>query len=260
MIVIRIFSLWLLLLLGTDLLSSEYSFRKYNHVKEFYKSITKDAIKICKQHNLPPAAVLAIAGLESGYGSGYVAQITGNILSLSTFKIAKQLPALYLPYSSSKQKILFDPHIIKKLPKSDLSYKLRAKSYKQDYRPLKYAGKRTNLELLKYNKKLRLKARRACLNDFGTRWISYESNKKVFKELRIWIDKRVKEQGVGTLYRKNTNLGFIDRVGGLPHSFNDRKTWPKKVKLIMKKFGLIALVQDIDKNNMSFKEAWERKD
>ncbi|MFK5938574.1 MAG: hypothetical protein QM497_09295 [Sulfurimonas sp.] len=255
----RIFLLWLLLLLGTSLLSNEHSFRKYNHVKNFYAAIAKDTIKICKEHNLPSAAVLAIAGLESGYGSGYVAQITGNILSLGAFKSDKELPALYLPYSSSKQKILFDPNIINKLPKSDLSYKKRAKSYKRDYRPLKYAGTKTNLELLKYNKELRLKAHRACLNDFSTRWIHYKSNKKVFKELKIWTDKQVKTKSIDTLYSRDTNLGFIDRIGGVPHSFNYRKTWPKKVKLIMKKVGLVELVNDIDKNNMSFKESWERK-
>lgn len=254
----RFFSLWLFLLLSTGLLSSEYSLRKYNHVKRFYSSITKDTIKICKEHNLPPAAVLAIAGLESGYGSGYVSQITGNILSLGAFKGDKELPALYLPYSSSKQKILFDPNIINKLPKSDLSYKKRAKSYKRDYRPLKYAGTKTNLELLKYNKELRLQAHKACLNDFCSRWISYRSNKKVFKELKRWTDRQVQVKGIHTLYSRDTNFGFVDRIGGVPHSFNYRETWPKKIKFIIKKVGLIELVNDIDRNNMSFKEAWEK--
>jgi hypothetical protein len=255
----QIFSLWLLILLSTSLFSSEYSIRRYNHVKKFYAAIIKDTIKICKEHNLPPAAVLAIAGLESGYGSGYVAQITGNILSLRAFKSDKELPALYLPYSSSEQKILFDPNIINKLPKSDLSYKKRAKSLKRDYRPLKYAGTKTNLELLKYNKEMRLKAHIACLNDFGTRWISYTSNKKVFKELKMWTDKQVKNKSKTTLYNRDTNLGFIDRIGGIPHSFNYRKTWPKKVKLVMRRVGLIELVNDMDRNNISFKKAWERR-
>jgi hypothetical protein len=255
----QIFSLWLLFLFSANLLSSEHSFRKYAHVKKFYASITKDTIKICKAHNLPAAAVLAIAGLESGYGSGYVAQITGNILSLGAFKSDKMLPALYLPYSLSKQKILFDPNIINKLPKNDLSYKTRAKSYKHDYRPLKYAGSQTNLELLKYDKELRLKAYRACLNDFSSRWISYKSNKKVFKELKRWTDKQVKEHGVDTLYSRKTNLGFIDRIGGLPHSFNNRKIWPQRVKIVMQKIALIELVNNIIRNDMSFQEAWERE-
>ena len=256
----RILILLLLLLLITSVLfANEYSFRKYHHVKKFYAQITKDTIQICKRNNLPPAAVLAISGLESGYNSGYVANITGNILSLDAFKSDKELPALYLPYSKSKKKILFDSNIINKLPKSDLTYKTRARSYKHDYRPSRYAGTKTNLELLKYNSKFRLKAHRACLNDFANRWISYNSNIKVFRKLKKWIDKQVHDKGVDTLYSLETNLSFINKIGGVPHSFNYRKTWPKKVKLVMKKAGLVQLVIDMDKKHISFKEAWENK-
>ena len=83
----------------TNLFSSEYSFRKYIHVESFYSDISLDSIEIGVKNNIPPAAMMAIAGLESGYGSGYVAQITGNILSLGAFKGDKELPRLYLPYS-----------------------------------------------------------------------------------------------------------------------------------------------------------------
>ena len=88
--------------------SSKYSLRKYAHVKEFYRTITPIVLQISKEKHIPPTAVLAIAGLESGYGQGYVAQITGNILSLVIYKSDPELPALYLPYSKSKKKILFD--------------------------------------------------------------------------------------------------------------------------------------------------------
>ena len=236
--------------------SSGYSLRKYAHVREFYKTITPIVLKIAKEKHLPPAAILAIAGLESGYGRGYVAQITGNILSLGAYKSDHELPALYLPYSKSKKRILFDPKEIKQHPKSDLVYKKRAPSLKRDYRPSPYAGTPKKLELLKYNEALRKQAYTACIDDFATRWINKESKIQSFQEARVWLDKLVKTQGDDVLFTYETNIAFIDHVGGKPHSFNYRKSWPKKVKYIMKRAGLVALVNDIEKKGLDFEDAW----
>jgi len=248
-----------ILLMGSLTLvqAQDIGFRKYAHVQKFYAAITLDAIAISKKHHLPAAALLAIAGLESGYGSGYVAQITGNILSLGAFKSDAELPALYLPYSKSLKKVLFDPNIINKHKKEDLSYRKRDKSYKRDYRPSPYAGSHNNLELLKYDTTLRDKAYYACLNDFATRWIVKQSNIKAFREARKWLDTLIKENKTNDiLYSMNANTGFIYKIGGIPHSFNYRATWPKKVELIMHKTRLVELVNDIENNNMNFKEAW----
>jgi len=239
-----------------NLYADEYSFRKYQHVYDFYKSITTEVIEISKKHKLPPAAVLAIAGLESGYGRGYVAQITGNILSLGAFKGDKELPALYLPYSKSKKRVLFDKKEIQNFPSDDLSWKNRPKSLKRDYRPALYAGSTKNLELLLYDKALRKKAHSACLNDFATRWIIDTSKVKVFKESRIWLDSLVENKGLNVLFSKNTNIDFINKIGGHPHSFNYRDTWPKKVELIMKKTGLVELTNYMHHKKMSFEDAW----
>ncbi len=236
--------------------ADKYSFRKYNHVKKFYSEITLEVIEVSKKYKLPAAAVLAVAGLESGYGSGYVSQITGNILSLGAFKSDRELPPLYLPYSKSKKKILFDPKEIKKHFKDDLSYKKREKSLKRDYRPDPYAGTSKKLELLKYDKVLKEKAYKACLNDFATRWISSSSNIKAFRNARNYLDSIVQKDGLKILFSKNANKNFINKIGGIPHSFNYRETWPKKVNLIMNRTGLIKLVDDIDSKNMSFDEAW----
>jgi hypothetical protein len=238
---------------------SNYTLRKYKHVKEFYKTITPLAIEVSKKYDLPPAALLAIAGLESGYGQGYVAQITGNILSLGAFKSDPELRALYLPYSKSKKKILFDPKEIEKLPKDDLIYKLREKSLKKDYRPAPYAGTDKNLALLKHNKKLRIEAYKRCFNDFATKWISVNSNIQSFQEARIWLNNLVKKHSADILLTYKVNKEFIYHVGGKPHSFNYRKTWPKKVKYIMDRAGLVPLVNDIVKKGMNFDEAWSEK-
>ncbi len=243
----------------TQLHSSQLTLRKYDHVKIFYNDIMADTIDIAKIYKLPPAAVLAIAGVESGYGSGYVGRITGNILSLGAFKGDKELPRLYLPYSKSKKSTLFDPKVIEKYSTDDLTWKKRPKSYKRDYRPLPHAGTAKSLVLLKYNKPLKNKANRSCLKDFATRWIKEGSNVKVFRETRIWLDKLVANNGESILFNDNVNKEFINRIGGHPHSFNYRKTWPKKVKLIMKKAGLVKLTKDIHFKNMTFKKAWKNQ-
>ena len=248
-----------LISLSISLIANEYSFRKYEHVKSFYSELTLSAIKVSKKNKLPAAAILAIAGLESGYGSGYVSQITGNILSLGAFKGDNELPALYIPYSKSLKKVLFDPNEIKKHSKQDLVYKKRPKSYKRDYRPAPYAGTANKLELLKYNKELRFKAQKACLNDFATRWIKIDSNIKAFRESRVWLNKEIKDNGVSILNSMGLNIVFINKIGGIKNSFNYRKTWPKKVELIMKKVGLVQLVNSIVNEKMSFNEAWESK-
>ena len=239
--------------------SSKYSLRKYAHVKEFYRTITPIVLQISKEKHIPPAAVLAIAGLESGYGQGYVAQITGNILSLGAYKSDPELPALYLPYSKSKKKILFDPKEIQKHPKSDLVYKKRAPSLKKDYRPLPYAGSYENLELLKYNERLRNKAYKACINDFATKWLNSDSNIESFREARLWLNALVEQDGYAVLLSKKTNDAFIDHVGGKPHSFNYRKTWPKKVRYIMNRAGLVSLVNCMQQKDLNFEQAWKEK-
>ncbi len=247
------------MLLSTQIIANEYSYRKYKHVKDFYSSISYEAIEVARKHHLPPAALLAIAGLESGYGSGYVSQITGNILSLGAFKGDAELPRLYLPYSKSKKKVLFDPNEIKKMPKNDLVWKKRPKSYKRDYRPAPYAGTTHHLELLLYNKELRENAHLDCLNDFATRWIVTSSKVKSFREARQWLDQKIEKEGIDILFNMDLNKEFVSKIGGHPNSFNYRESWPKKVKKIMHKVGLVQLTEDMYKKNMTFDSAWSKR-
>jgi len=238
--------------------NSSYPYRKYQHVKAFYKDTTPLAIEVGLKYKVPPAALLAMAGLESGYGRGYVAQITGNILSLGAGKSDKELPRLLLPYSKSKQKILFDPKEIQKLSKDNLSYKLRSRSYKKDYRPDGIAGRQKELAYFKYHKKERLKAYKNSFEDFAKRWISKDSRYKAFREARDYLEKEVKAHGEKILFNMNTNKEFIRLVGGRPNSFNYRKSWPKKVIMVMKKAGLVSLTQDIY-NKKNFDDVWSTK-
>ncbi len=248
----------ILLLTTIHLSANDFSFRKYNHVKEFYSSISSDTIEIAKKHKLPPAAILAIAGLESGYGSGYVSKITGNILSLGAFKGDYELPRVYLPYSKSKKCVLISSKEINQCSKDDLVWKKRPKSLKRDYRPLPFAGTSEHLDLLLFDDLKRNKAQRACLNDFATRWIVQSSKVKAFRDARIWLDQLISEKGIEILFNINVNIEFIKKIGGIPHSFNYRENWPKKATLIMKKAGLVELTNDIYFNNMSFDAAWRK--
>jgi len=237
------------------LLSEDFRYRKYDHVKDFYKPLAKETIELSLIYNMPPAAVLAIAGVESGYGRGYVAKISGNILSLGANKGDKELPALYLPNVKEPYKIIYNPKEIAKYKKSELRYKLREKSLKKDYRPSPYAGTRNNLEYFDNHPKDKLKANIKCIEDFSTKWISYKNRYKPFKKARLDLDTLVKKYGKKILFEKQTAVEFINNIGGKENSFNYRKTWPKKVISVMKNVGLIKLMKDL-KSNKSFDESW----
>jgi len=251
--------LLLIFLSFTILYGNGYSLRKYSHVKEFYKDTLPIALKVGYKYNIPPASLLAIAGVESGYGRGYVAQITGNILSLGANKNDTALPPLYLPYSKKDKKILFDSNEIKKEKKENLIWKRQAKSYKKDYRPKDIRGKEKDFEYFKYNKPEKLKAYEENFTDFAVKFISYNSKFKPFREARAFLDNQVKKYGKDILLEKWLNEKFIEMIGGKPNSFNYRESWPKKVKYILNNAGLVELVKDIKLYHKSFEDAWKSK-
>ena len=235
--------------------NDNFRYRKYIHVKEFYKSIAKDALELGLRHNIPPAAVLAIAGVESGYGRGYVARISGNILSLGTGKGEHELPALYLPYVKKTNETIFLPNEIKKYKKDSLVWKKRPKSLKKDYRDSSVAGSDKNLDFFyRYPDKF-AKAKRKNIEDFTSKWINKKSNIPVFKESKKWLEKEIMKKGKEVLFSASLNKDFIDSIGGKKLSFNYRKTWPIKVKAVMKNAGLVELMKDM-KNNKSFDQSW----
>jgi len=236
--------------------SSEYRYRKYEHVKNFYKPLVHKTIELSLKYNMPPAGILALAGVESGYGRGYVARISGNILSLGTNKGEKELPPLYLPNIKKPYKIIYNPKEIAKYKKSELRYKKRAKSRKKDYRPAPYAGTSNNLAYFDNHPKERLKANLACIEDFCRVWISSKNRFKVFRKARKDLDEVVKLKGKDALFSEKTSRDFIKDIGGKKNSFNYRKTWPKKVIQVMDNVGLVELIQDI-RAGKSFDEAWK---
>jgi len=249
--------LLILTLLFTISQAHKFKYREFQNVKNFYSSITQDVIELSLKYKTPPAVILAIAGLESGYGSGYVSQITGNILSLGANKNDIQLPALYLPYCKNDKvkKTLFDPKEQERC--KSLIWKQRPKSLKKDYRPKHIAGTKKNLEYFKYHPSKFKEAKKNTIEDFVTIWINKNHKYAPFRNARIWLDKRIQKEGIDTLFTEKTNREFASLIGGKKNSFNYRETWPKKVNYILSKTGLTELCAAIYYEKKSFTQAWQ---
>jgi len=233
-----------------------YRLRKYNNVTQFYRRIAKPATKLCMDNNIPPAALLAIAGLESGWNQGYVGRITGNILSLGTRGGDTELPALTLPRLKSTGKILFDSLEIVKYQPDELTWEERPPSLKKDYRPQPIAGTPYQLAYFKYNPDEKARAQVENMKDFVTVFISRKSRIKAYRDGRHLMDSLVAEHGKNILLEDSVAIQFVNEIGGKQNSFNFRPTWPVKVENIITKAGLEELTKELYTNNKDFSETW----
>ena len=250
------FIFFLLLLVSISISAQQnYSLRKYAHVKSFYNAISKQATELCLENNIPPAALLAITGLESGWDSGYIGQITGNILSLGLRKGDIELPALRLPRLVKTNKILFDSLEIIKYKDPELKWENRPESLKKDYRPKHIAGTKYQLAYFKHNPTAKANAQLANIKDFVTVFIGRKSRLKAYRTVRKKMDDLVAEHGKEILLKEQTAIAFINEIGGKPNTYNFRKTWPKKVIYIIKRAGLSLLTTDLHKG-ITFEKSW----
>ena len=236
--------------------SKKYSLRKYAHVKSFYKGISEKATELCLQNNIPPAALLAITGLESGWNNGYIGQITGNILSLGIRKGDIELPALRLPRLLKTKRILFDSLEIIKYADIELKWEDRPESLKKDYRPIHIAGSKFQLGYFKNNSKAKYDAHIANIKDFVTVFIGRKSRLKAYRNTRKQMDDLVAKHGKGILLEEKTAIDFINGIGGKLNSYNFRKTWPLKVIRILNSAGLVPLTSQLNQGK-SFEESWK---
>lgn len=234
----------------------KYRLRKYNNVTRFYSRIAKPATDLCMENNVPPAALLAIAGLESGWNQGYVGRITGNILSLGTRGGDTELPALTLPRLKSTGKILFDSLEIIKYPASELSWEERPPSLKKDYRPKPIAGTPYQLAYFKYHPNEKASAQLANMNEFLTVFISRKSRIEAYRKGRFLMDSLVAVHGKPILLEDTIAIKFIHEIGGKPNSYNFRKTWPIKVESIINKTGLEELTKGLYNSEKEFADLW----
>lgn len=237
--------------------SPYYSLRKYAHVQTFYDLTAEEAVKIGLKDNVPPAAILAIAGWESGYGQGYVAQITGNIMSLGARKGEAELPPLTLPRNRATNQIMIDVDKAKRLPKDEVVWQKRPPSLKKDYRPKPYAGTADNLLYFRNHPQALKLAYADVMQDFSSSWISDKSKVPVFFKAAENMDKLVKRDGKTALLNCQVAKDFVKSIGGQPRSFNTRPAWITHVNKVMDNAGLCQLAQDVYKGE-SFKLAWLR--
>lgn len=233
-----------------------YRLRKYAHVKKLYSRLAEPITKLCIEHRVPPGAVLSILSLESGWGSGYVGQITGNFLSLNAVGNDPELPALYLPSQNEKPtRVLFDSNEISKIATEKLTWKLRPASLKKDYRPAPYTGTSTNLAYFRKHPKQLTQANLKNAEDFVKRFISSKSKIAAYREARAFLDAAIAKKGIVILFDQDLNKKFINTIGGRPNSYNFRETWPKKVISILEGVGAVSLSEKLY-NNTSFEVAW----
>jgi hypothetical protein len=235
---------------------SEYRLRKYDNVTQFYSRIAGPATSICMDNNVPPASILAIAGLESGWNQGYIGRITGNILSLGTRGGDTELPALNLPRLKETNKILFDSLVIAQYGPEELEWESRPPCLKKDYRPEPWAGTTRRLAYFKNHPDEKAEAHIENLNDFVTVFISRSSRIKAYREARHLMDSLVAAKGKGILLQEETAIMFVNEIGGKPNSFNYRTTWPVKVTTIIQNAGLAELTTEMFNSDKDFYEVW----
>jgi len=219
------------------------SYQELKHVRDFYAEIAPISVELGLKYNVPPAAIMAIAGVESGYGRGYVSRITGNILSLGAGKSEVALPSLTLPISKDG-KILYNQKEISLYPKDQLTYKKRPKSLKKDYRPESIFGTNKHLDYFDNNPEKRKKAIKSNIKDFVTKWISKKHSFSPFRDSRTYLDKNKDK-----LFTKEVSQKFISIIGGVPNGFNYRKSWVEKVNIILRKADLIELANKLKTKN-----------
>lgn len=236
--------------------TSGFRYRKYNHVAKLYQRLALPVTELCIQHKVPPAAVLSIISLESGWGQGYIGRITGNFLSLNAVGSDAELPALRMPKNITTNKTILDKKKLAKVPEPNIIWEDRPPSLKKDYRPDSIAGTSDQLDYLINHPLKMTEANLKNVEDFVSRFISHTSRIKAYNEARTLLDEQVATHGIEILFDDNLNKQFIYTIGGRPNSFNFRETWPKKVMSIYRNTGINKLVKDLYLNKKTFNEAW----
>lgn len=239
-----------------DTFQKKYTLRKYGHVKKFYNRLAPEVTKICIENRVPPGVILSILALESGWGKGYVGQITGNFLSLNAYGKQAELPSLFLPTYKKTGAVLFDPIEIKTIDSSELVWKKRPPSLKRDYRPSPYAGSTENLDYFKNNPDKLTQANLQNVKDFVNRFITYKSSIAAYRNARKLLDNAIAKNGIDILFDPKLNTNFIHTIGGKPNSYNPYESWPKKVIKIMNSVGTIELAKKLHQKS-TFNEAWQ---
>lgn len=235
-----------------------HKYRKYGHVKKFYQRLSVPVTELCVEYKVPPAVVLSILSLESGWGKGYVGNITGNFLSLNASKGRKDtaLPALRMPKLLKTGEYIIDSKRLASLDKAAYVWQNRPSSLKKDYRPKGMAGTKTHLDYFLNHPDELTKANLKNVKDFLTHFISNDSGIRAYRQARAMLDQEIAAHGIEVLFTDDLNTRFVYTIGGRPSSYNHRKSWPKKVMSIYRHVGANELCKQLYLEKKSFEEAW----
>ncbi|EKD27549.1 MAG: hypothetical protein ACD_79C00677G0002 [uncultured bacterium] len=208
-------------------------------VGNFFEDLTPLVLNESLKKGCPPGAIIAIAAHESGYGTGYIGCVTGNILSLSARKNEIMLPSLNLPITKNKD-IVIDNEQIRNMLASGHPIKLvqRPPSFKKDYRPSDIAGTDAQLDYFLHHPDLRFKAWESNIKDLLYDRILSDSTIPAYKETAELCKRIYDSKSLKRLLSGETSKRFISLIGGKPNSYNSREEWRDKILNMIDNLGL----------------------
>ena len=229
-------------------------------VSNFFKYLTPIILKKTFKKGAPPGAILAIAALESGYGTGYIANVSGNILSLNARKTEPMLPPLTLAITKN-DKIIINGEKIKSMLAAGYPFKVikRPPSYKKDYRPDHIAGKKTHLDYFLHHPNKKYQAWEQNVNDLMFSRVVSDSSIVAYKETSKFCDRLYARKSLRHIFSNKSATKFLTLVGGRPISYNIRTSWRDKSISLLSKLNLELFLEIYIKNYKEYYDLSEWK-
>jgi len=227
-----------------DMRSSGYSGWKYPQVQLFFEHFTPIVLQEALLNGIPPAAVLAIAALESGYDTGYVANVSGNILSLNARQKDPMLPPLHVPVQGKS--VIVDQQKLKALLASGtpVDYEVRPPSLKKDYRPAPYAGTTAHLDYFQIHPEEKYNAWSENVQDLVYGRLSPDSRIPAYVETRQFCDQIKESRSLNQLLASSSAIQFLAKIGGKPLSYNVRPSWRIRTQEVVTRLGLELFLRE----------------
>lgn len=237
----------------------EYFNRKLSNIAFFYKPITLSIIRVSVENNIPPAAMLAMVGVESAMGVSYISQVTGNIINFQALERENMLPPLRIPTLRRNREIILDEEAANNLPKVDVRWVQYPPTFVKDYRPDGIRGTSKKFDFFLFRPALKKQAHVSSAEDFCKKGISKDNPFKAFQEAREWVNKQVEANGVEILFEDRINKQFVDMISGPDKDTYPKwksARWNKEVKDMIDETGMIELTRDMSYQRLTFEEAW----
>ena len=219
--------------------------RRFPWVMEFYRELTPIAVEEAMRTGIPAPAIMAIAGHESGFGRGYVARVSGNILSLGARGSDVVLPPLTVLENGRGEILLeFDRTTRQQSIPSGYRWVKKPPSYKKDYRPPGICGTDGGFDYFIKNPAERLAAWRKNVRDFAEGRINEDSPVEAYRRAYQFARKMKNSHSRSYVFSERRAMEFIRLVGGHPQSFNSNPEWPDRVISLLRRAHLSEIAED----------------